>query len=94
MEHTPAGGVISASYSQNPIYTELRIEDGGSGFQAAELPHVFERFYRGKGAAKDNVGIGLALAKAVIEQQNGQIEAGNTADGHALFGIRWYAGYV
>lgn len=94
VEHTPAGGVISASYSQNPIYTELRIEDGGSGFQAAELPHVFERFYRGKGAAKDNVGIGLALAKAVIEQQNGQIEAGNTADGHALFGIRWYAGYV
>ena len=94
VEHTPKKGIISASYSQNPIYTELRIEDGGSGFQAADLPHVFERFYRGKGAAKDNVGIGLALARAVIEQQNGQISAGNTVNGHAFFRIKWYAGYV
>lgn len=91
-EHTPSGGSITALYSQNPIYTELWIEDGGNGFQAADLPHVFERFYRGEGAAKDNVGIGLALAKAVLEQQNGQITAGNTAEGHAFFGIKWYAG--
>ena len=90
VEHTPDGGRIVASYSQNPIYTELQIEDGGSGFHAKELPHIFERFYRGEGAAKDNAGIGLALAKAVLEQQNGQICAKNTADGHAGFRIKWY----
>lgn len=90
VEHTPDGGRIVASYSQNPIYTELQIEDGGSGFHAKELPHIFERFYRGEGAAKDNAGIGLALAKAVLEQQNGQICAENTADGHAGFRIKWY----
>lgn len=89
-EHTPAGGRIAVSYSQNPIYTELRIEDGGNGFEAAELPHIFERFYRGTGASKDNAGIGLALAKAVLERQNGEICAKNSADGHACFQIKWY----
>lgn len=90
VEHTPDGGRIVISYCQNPIYTELRIEDGGSGFTAKDLPHLFERFYRGAGAAKDNAGIGLALAKAVLEQQNGQICAENTAGGHACFRIKWY----
>lgn len=89
-EHTPAGGRISVFYSQNPIYTELKIEDSGNGFMKEDLPHIFERFYRGAGAAKDNAGIGLALARAVIEQQNGQIHAENTADGHARFRIKWY----
>lgn len=91
VEHTPEGGRILASYSKNPIYTELRIEDGGSGFAAKDLPHLFERFYRGEGAAKDNVGIGLALAKAVMERQNGQVVAENTGDGHACFRVKWYA---
>lgn len=89
-EHTPAGGRIKVAYSQNPIYTELRIEDGGSGFEKKDLPHIFERFYRGAEAAKDNAGIGLSLAKAVLEQQNGEISAQNTADGHACFRIKWY----
>lgn len=89
-EHTPADGRIAVFCSQNPIYTELRIEDGGDGFAPSDLPHIFERFYRGSGAAKDNAGIGLALARAVIEQQNGHIHAENTRDGHARFVIKWY----
>lgn len=90
VEHTPDEGEITASYSQNPIYTELRIVDGGKGFAAKDLLHLFERFYRGEGAAKDNVGIGLALAKAVLEEQNGYLSAENTADGHACFRMKWY----
>lgn len=89
-EHTPADGRIAVFCSQNPIYTELRIEDGGDGFASSDLPHIFERFYRGSGAANDNAGIGLALARAVIEQQNGHIHAENTRDGHARFVIKWY----
>ncbi len=91
VEHTPQDGRITVTYNQNPIYTELKIEDGGDGFAPEDLPHIFERFYRGTGAAKDNVGIGLALAKAVLEQQNGQISAENTTNGHACFRIKWYA---
>ena len=90
VEHTPKGGRITVFYGQNPIFTELRIEDSGGGFCPGDLPHIFERFYRGAGTAKDNAGIGLALAKAVIEQQNGQNHAENTTDGHARFQIKWY----
>lgn len=89
-EHTPENGRIFIQCSQNPIYTELRLEDGGDGFAPSDLPHIFERFYRGNGAAKDNAGIGLALARAVLEQQNGHIHAENTKDGHARFVIKWY----
>lgn len=90
VEHTPDGGRIKAVYEQNPLYVELRIEDGGSGFAKKDLPHVFERFYRGEGAKKDNAGIGLALAKAVLERQNGYLYAENTEDGHAGFRVKWY----
>ncbi|GFI43727.1 sensor protein SphS [Lachnospiraceae bacterium] len=90
VEHTPKGGRIVVSYSRNPIYTELRMEDGGIGFAAKDIPHLFERFYRGKGAANDNAGIGLALAKAVVERQNGRLLAENTAEGHACFRVKWY----
>ena len=67
----------------------------GSGYHTAvirskDLPHIFERFYRGEGASKDNAGIGLALAKAVLEEQNGYLYAENTADGHACFRMKWY----
>ena len=62
----------------------------GCGFAKKDLPHIFERFYRGEGAAKDNAGIGLALAKAVLDRQNGYLYAENTADGHGRFRIKWY----
>lgn len=90
MEHTPKGGRIRVDITQNPLYTEITIEDGGSGFQKKDLPHLFERFYKGEGASKDSAGIGLALAKAIIERQGGQIHAENSPQAHARFCIRFY----
>lgn len=87
-EHTPKGGSIIVRYEKNPIYTEICIEDSGCGFAKADLPHLFERFYKGSNAAKDSTGIGLALAKTIIENQNGQIQAENTSAGNARFRIR------
>lgn len=89
-EHSPKGGRIQIVYRQNPLYAEVVVEDSGPGFLKKDLPHLFERFYKGKGSAKDSAGIGLALAKLVLEQQNGHIHAENTADGHARFRIKWY----
>lgn len=88
-EHTPEGGKIKVGYETNPIYSEIRIEDGGKGFEKKDIPHLFERFYRGEGAAKDSAGIGLALAKSIVESQNGQILAENTPAGNARFRIRF-----
>ena len=62
MEHTPAGGVIHCSYEQNPLYTQIIIRDEGEGFAKEDLPHLFERFFRGQNAKGGGIGIGLSLA--------------------------------
>ena len=89
MEHSP-GGTVYCSYAQNPLYTEILIWDDGEGFAKEEIPHLFERFYRGENACEGGIGIGLALSKEMIERQNGTIRAKNKPDGGALFEIRFY----
>ncbi len=73
MEHTPPGGRIEIHYAENPLHTELVIRDTGSGILREDLPHIFERFYRGRNAQEDSVGIGLAMARTIIQHQNGEI---------------------
>ena len=90
VEHTPEQGNISIACRDNPIYTEIVIQDSGRGFDEADLPHLFERFYRGAGFSKDSAGIGLALAKSIIEKENGTVTAENTETGGAGFYIKFY----
>ena len=90
VEHTPERGDISITCQDNPIYTEVVIQDSGGGFDEADLPHLFERFYRGAGSSKDSVGIGLALSKSIIEKENGTVTAENAKTGGARFGIKFY----
>lgn len=89
MEHN-RGGTIHCTYGQNPLYTEILIWDEGNGFEKEDIPHLFERFYRGKNACTGGIGIGLALAKEIIERQNGTIHAKNMPEGGACFEIRFY----
>lgn len=89
-EHTPDGGIIRVTYEQNPLYTQITVTDSGPGFLKKDLPHLFDRFYKGAGSSSDSAGIGLALARLILEKQNGHILAENTSDGHARFQIRFY----
>ncbi|MCI9335495.1 MAG: HAMP domain-containing histidine kinase [Lachnospiraceae bacterium] len=89
MEHGK-GGEVHCSYAQNPLYTEILIWDEGEGFAKEDIPHLFERFYRGQNAGEGGIGIGLALAKEIVERQNGTISAKNRRGGGALFEIRFY----
>jgi signal transduction histidine kinase len=73
---------LKKSTSNNLLY--LTILDDGPGFDPKELPNIFDRFYKGK---KGNFGLGLAIAKNVIEKHNGKITAENTETG-ALFVIK------
>lgn len=75
VEHTPAGGEIQLRAADNPLYTELTIADNGPGIDPGDLPFIFNRFYRGKNAGEDSIGIGLAMAKSIITAQAGNIEA-------------------
>ena len=90
MEHN-TGGTVHCSYGQNPLYTEILIWDEGEGFARADIPHLFERFYRGENAGRGGIGIGLALAKEIVERQNGTIRAKNLAEGGACFEIHFYS---
>ncbi len=90
MEHTPKQGNISITCQDNPIYTEIVIQDSGGGFDEADIPHLFERFYRGTDSPKDSAGIGLALSKSIIEKENGTVTAENAKTGGARFCIKFY----
>lgn len=90
MEHTPAGGTVSVSIQETALYTELLIEDNGPGFDKEDLPHIFERFYKGKDAESESVGIGLALARMIFAEQNATVKAKNRDLGGACFEIRFY----
>lgn len=90
MEATGTGTAVHCSYEKNPLYVQIRIWDEGEGFAKEDLPHLFERFYRGKKTKNTGTGIGLSLSKAIIEMQNGIIRAFNFPNGGACFEIRFY----
>lgn len=90
MEHTPQGGTIWVTAKENPMYLEIVIEDNGTGIDKEDLPHLFERFYKGKNSDKDSVGIGLALSRMILKKQNGTVKAENRAGGGARFTIKLY----
>lgn len=87
----PVNPVISRTFNDLAInYLEIVVQDSGGGFDEADLPRLFERFYRGAGSSKDSAGIGLALAKSIIEKENGTVTAENTETGGAGFYIKFY----
>ncbi len=94
MEHTPAGGSITVNAKENPLFTEICISDTGCGIDKEDLPHIFERFYKGKNSDESSYGIGLALARMIVVTQNGIIKAENALSGGAVFTIRFYKGTV
>ncbi len=75
IEHTPAGGHVSVSATQNNIVSCIKIADDGKGISPEHLPHIFERFYKAGNDSPNSVGIGLAMAKQIINNHGGRIEA-------------------
>lgn len=90
MEHTPEGGRIRVSAAERNLYTEICVSDTGEGICEEDLPHIFERFYRGKNASTDSVGIGLAMAKYIFERQSGTIEVESKCGEGTTFRIKFY----
>jgi signal transduction histidine kinase len=90
MEHTQVGGTIEFRYSENPIFTEIIISDNGSGIDKEDIPFIFKRFYKGKSAGEDSVGIGLAMANSIITSQNGTINVTSQKAQGTSFSIKFY----
>lgn len=91
LEHTPSGGRVRILAAQNNFSTTITVEDNGEGIPREQLPHIFERFYKGTGASKDSVGIGLAMSKQIILRQNGNISVRSEPGKGTCFHIKLYS---
>lgn len=90
LEHSHSGSSIHVACTQNPVYTMISIKDHGDGIAPEDISHIFERFYKGKSASTDSVGIGLALAKKLIIEQNGTLSVKSTPGEGSEFTIKFY----
>ena len=69
---------------------KLRLEIMGFGIDKEDLPHIFERFYKGKNSSSNSVGIGLALAKLIIDKNDGYIDVESHEGMGTLFTIKYF----
>ena len=94
MEHTQEGGKIEIEACENALYPEIAIKDNGTGIAKEDMPHIFERFYKGKDSDDKSFGVGLALSRMIITSQKGTVKAENCNPHGAKFTIRFYKGIV
>ncbi len=83
--HSPPGGTIEVEVG----HAGVRVRDHGPGIDAEDLPHVFDRFYRGANVrGQQGSGLGLSIVRQVAEQHGGSVSAENAPDGGAVFTIQ------
>ncbi|WP_353893016.1 HAMP domain-containing sensor histidine kinase [Proteinivorax hydrogeniformans] len=88
IEHTPNSGKIAIQTSQSPIAVKIEVKDNGAGITNKDKPHIFERFYKGKyNTQKNSTGIGLSLAKGIVENHQGVINVTTKEGEGSMFTI-------
>ena len=88
IKHTPSGGWVSLRLIPARTSVELVVSDNGEGIPAEELPHVFEKFYRGKSNAESGNGLGLALVRAIVASLDGTIDVQSLLGHGSVFTVR------
>lgn len=90
IEYSYDNNKVILECNDNNLYTEFRIKDFGKGMSAEDTINIFKRFYKGKNADKDSIGIGLSLSKAIIEKDNGQIVVESKKEKGTIFIIKYF----
>jgi two-component system, OmpR family, sensor histidine kinase BaeS len=89
VRHTPPGGLVAAAVAADDGIVRVDVRDTGAGIAPEDLPHVFERFYRGRDEeGREGAGLGLAVAKELVEAMGGTVEARSIAGEGSCFTIR------
>jgi two-component system sensor histidine kinase BaeS len=91
LKFTPRGGSVSVHLEETPDGVVLEVADTGPGIPPDELPHIFERFYRGTNtgdARASGSGLGLAIARSIVEMHAGEIEVSSVIGKGTIFRIR------
>ena len=89
IEHSKEGSCIHIEVENNSIFVKIKIRDEGEGIQIEDLKHIFERFYKAKKSSENSIGIGLALAKTIIEKENGYIKVESIVGEGTEFEIKY-----
>lgn len=89
IEHSQPKSNIYIIVENTSIFLKIKIKDEGQGIAQKDLKHIFERFYKAKNCNEDSIGIGLSLAKTIIEQNNGYIKATSKVGKGTLFEIKY-----
>ncbi len=88
LDHTGAGGTVTVFWERSPGMFQLSVADDGCGIAAEDMPHVFKRFYRSGGEGdRQGIGLGLSLAKAIVEGQDGILSVSSQLGEGAVFTI-------
>jgi signal transduction histidine kinase len=89
VRHTPPGGLVAVVVAAEPDAVRVEVRDTGEGIAPEDLPHIFERFYRGHGGdGRGGAGLGLALVKELAEAMGGAVEAASTPGEGSCFTVR------
>ena len=89
IEHTDSGKNVTITLDENNVYSYIKIKDEGEGIPENELKHIFDRFYKTQNTKENSMGIGLALAKSIIEKQNGYIQVESKINEGTTFIIKY-----
>lgn len=89
IEHSEDDSKLEIRYEESSVYSEIIVRDFGEGISDKDLPHIFERFYKSAASKSDSFGIGLALAKKIIESANGNISVDRMGVG-TKFSIKYF----
>ena len=90
IKYTPADGTVFISAAAQNGEVHIDFKDTGAGISANDLPHIFERFYRGdRSRTQGGVGLGLSLVKAYTESINGSIHVESTPNRGSRFALRF-----
>lgn len=90
LEYTSENKNIYVSFKETNMFTEIIIQDEGKGMNKEEKRRIFERFYKGENSSNNNFGIGMSLAREIINKDNGKIKVDSTPDIGSTFKIRYY----
>lgn len=92
LEHTQPGGHISVQWTQSPLLTQIVITDDGKGIHQEDLYNIFKRFYRSRFSSDvHGIGLGLPLAKSIVEAHGGTISVTSTLDVGTTFTLNFFS---
>lgn len=89
IEHSFDGGKIKIEAESNSVFTKIIIADEGEGIEKKDLNRIFERFYKSAKSSENSIGIGLALAKTIIEKERGYIKVESEVGKGTKFEIKY-----